>query len=499
MVSLKRNRSGLVLLGVVAIVAAVLFVGTMVSACNTPVYRYAMYNWRVSPYPIFYLYDGEEPEEDKKANKLIEELSMGEREIANVVLEKIDVSDPEKVKKLPGWEVIEKAWKSYDDGALPAHLVMTPWGGKVFAGRLDEKSVKALVESPARTRLGELLEEGNAAVMIFLPGEDKAENKRAEEALDELIARSNRNEIPVALDLSDPAMAGMTPPGESGEGEEAEDAEPKPPLLKIGKLKVDRSDPAELWFVRALMTIEPDLQEYVKEPMIFAGYGRGRAMEPYIGKGITPDNLVDVVAFLAGACSCMVKEQNPGADLLVKWDWESTADMMSANDPSLEPNPYGYQEFAPEASGGDESSEGMEEKPDAERATDETDTLAQADTTAPPESATVAMPESDTPESTEPEAEASSSSDGDEPEAESADASESDTTPPADDASGADADPVADAKSDSSTGPVGGAAPVTEDLDKSYAQRQTKRLILAFAAVAACLVVVTMVVMLRRG
>ncbi len=64
-------------------------------------------------------------------------------------------------------------------------------------------------------------------------------------------------------------------------------------------------------------------------------------MEPYIGKGITPDNLVEVVSFLAGACSCLVKEQNPGVDLLVKWDWEATADELAKNDPSLSSSPYG--------------------------------------------------------------------------------------------------------------------------------------------------------------
>ena len=456
----KQNRSKLVLLGVAAVGVAVLLGGAAGFACNTPVYRYAMYNWRVSPYPIFYLYNGEEPEEDKKVNKLIEELAMAEAEIANVVLEKIDVSDVEKVKDLPGWEVIEKAWKSYDNGAVPAHLVMTPRGGKVFAGRLDEKALKALVESPARTRLAELLRDGNAAVMMLLAGSDEAENKRAEEALDELIARSRRNEIPVAPDLSDPAMMGIMPPEEPGDGEDAEPMD-KPPLLKLAKLKIDRSDPAELWFVRSLMTIEPDLHEYVKEPMIFAGYGRGRAMEPYIGKGITPDNLVEVVAFLAGACSCMVKEQNPGVDLLVKWDWESTADLMAADDPSLDANPYGYQEFSAEGPVADESTQAMETEP----AADESDTLALAGSPAEPEAP----------------ADATSSADADGPVAESADQAEPETTP-------AVADTLKPAP-----------PAVAADADQSYAQRQTKRMIMAFAAVAACLVMVTLVVMLRRA
>ena len=486
--SLRLNRFRLTILGAFAVGVAVLLGGTLASACNTPVYRYAMYNWRVSPYPIFYLYDGEEPEEDKKTNKLIEELSMSETEIANVVLEKIDVSDAEKLDKLPGWEVIEKAWKSYDDGAVPAHLVMTPWGAKVFAGRLDEKSVKALAESPARTRFGELLNEGNATVMILLSGADEAENKLAEKALDELIAMSKRNEIPMAPDFSDPAMSGVMPPEEPGDGESAEDgdAAAKPPRLKVAKLKIDRSDPAELWFVRALMTIEPDLHEYAEEPMIFAGYGRGRAMEPYIGKGITPDNLVDVVAFLAGACSCQVKEQNPGADLLVKWDWEATADLVAADDPSLDPNPYGYQEFSAAAPATDESSEAMESEametgPATPAAEPQTDSLAAADPpTAPGPPADMAKP-----------------ADADGQIGESADKEDESATMPTEDDSVQD---VADADSPQpEPQPAASTKPAANDTDESYAEKQTRRLIMAFAAVAACLVIVTMVVMIRRA
>ena len=471
--SSKLNRFGMTVFGASAVVVAVLLGASVASACNTPVYRYAMYNWRVSPYPIFYLYNGEEPEADKKTNKLIEELSTSETEVANVVLEKIDVSDAEKLDKLPGWEVIEKAWKSYDDGAVPAHLVMTPWGAKVFAGRLDEKAVNALVESPARTRLGDLLNEGNAAVMIFLSGADEAENKRAEKALDELIATSQRGEIPMASDFSDPAAMGAMPSEEPAEGQDAEGTDPaaKPPGMKVAKLKIDRSDPAELWFVRTLMTIEPDLQEYAKEPMIFAGYGRGRAMEPYIGKGITPDNLVDVVAFLAGACSCMVKEQNPGADLLVKWDWEATADMMAADDPTLDPNPYGYQEFSAGAPATDEPSEAMETQPADPAAEPKTDTIAAAD---PP---TTPNPPADTTSSAEADGPVGESANQDEPATTSAEADAPQPAP----------QPAADAE------------PADNDARESYAQKQTNRLSLAFAAILACLAVVTLVVMLRRA
>ena len=54
-------------------------------------------------------------------------------------------------------------------------------------------------------------------------------------------------------------------------------------------------------------------------------YGRGRALPPYIGKGIVYDNLVEVADFITSACSCTVKDQNPGVDLLMSFDWDSAS------------------------------------------------------------------------------------------------------------------------------------------------------------------------------
>lgn len=315
--------------------------GSPLVACNTPVYRYAMYNWQTAPYIVFYFYEGEVAEEDKAVHAVLEKLTEEWPPEANVRVEPIDVSDEKKMEALP--EFVIEAWKSHDEGKLPAHVIFSPWRGDIYAGRLDTESVQKLIDSPARQKFGQLLEEGNATVMILLTCPDEEQNKKAEQALQKLCKLADAGEIPVELQLP--------PMGIPGEEEEEAADQPDPNKLGISVLKVDRNDPAEEFFVRMLMAVEEDLDEYADQPMIFAGYGRGRAMEPYIGKGITAENLVDVVAFLAGACSCMVKEQNPGADLLMKWNWDATADKMAENDPTLDYGPYspmGYGEYPAE-------------------------------------------------------------------------------------------------------------------------------------------------------
>jgi len=347
----------------VLIAGLVLLGASAAPACNTPVYRYAMYNWAPAPFFVFYFHHGETPAEDEKVNKLITDLAEGGPALANVVLEPIDVSAGE-LDKLP--KPVKEAWQALvDDGdegegaekAKTAHLVFSSWGAKLHAGRLDQATVRSLVDSPLRSKIGDLLEDGCAAVMVFLPGSNAEENKQAEKIAREVVARAAAGEIPVESGFLDASMFPMMPPAEGAEEDPAQETLSEEARiaaasrLKIGLVKVDRSDEAEKWLVRSLMAMEDDLEELTEHPMIFFSYGRGRAMPPYVGKGINAENLTAEIQFLASACSCFVKDQNPGADMLMHWDWEATADAMAAKDPTMYGGPLAYEEFSPDDSG----------------------------------------------------------------------------------------------------------------------------------------------------
>ena len=322
-------------------------------ACNTPVYRYAMYNWAPAPYYVFYFHHGEPAKEDEEVNRMITELGDAVPAAANVALEPVDLSQGQ-LDRLP--EPVKQAWQPHAESGEPMHIVFTSWGAELAADRLDAAAVGAMVDSPARTRLGELLGEGCAAVMLFVPGTDAAENQQAEKVARELIARARAGSIPGVYQLEAPDLSQWVPAAESPEGaaednDTTDDTTDASTGLELGLVKVARSDAAEHWLVRSLMAIEPDLDELSEQPMIFFAYGRGRVMPPYVGKGITPDNLAEEVAFLAGACSCMVKEQNPGVDLLLHRDWEATAEAMAAHDPSFYGGQFAYQEFTADEAG----------------------------------------------------------------------------------------------------------------------------------------------------
>jgi len=379
-------------LAAVGFVVAAVVAGTWAgpaAACSTPVYRYAMYNWPASPYYVFYFHHGQIPTADAELHTQIESLATDEKAPANLLLEKVDTGDEEALKRFPR-QVLE-AYEAWPDKEKPFHVVFSPWGIKFHSGSLDNEAIKAMVDSPARQKIGRLLQEGHLTVLVLLPGKDKAANEAAEKAAKKLIADLESGEIDLGPDPSEvldpydygyaqPPADEPTEPGDGPAGDEAEESsgeeQPAPKIdRKVALVKVTRDDPAEQWLVKALMQVEPDLDEYADEPMVFGIYGRGRALPPFVGKGITADNMVDLLFFLSGSCSCQIKEQNPGMDLPMAWDWDAAAEAIAATDPAYA-DPYGYgygyAEYPAEMSEEDSEEPPAEDEPEtSETAQDE--------------------------------------------------------------------------------------------------------------------------------
>ena len=57
--------------------------------------------------------------------------------------------------------------------------------------------------------------------------------------------------------------------------------------------------------------------------MLFPVFGRARALASMKGSTIDLDLIEETSRFLCGACSCQVKAQNPGFDLLAMAQWDS--------------------------------------------------------------------------------------------------------------------------------------------------------------------------------
>ncbi len=311
-------------------------------ACDTPVYRYALFHWTAAPYHVVHFKQGTPSASDGEIARLVGKLGEGEA-AANLVLDTFDPAH-DKIDEMP--EPVQAGWKAHKD-AKPAYLVLTPQGVEIFAGRLEAPMLRPMTDSPVRQKLCKQLDDGKAVVFLLVPGKDAAENRRARKAVEELVAQAGvtagaNGAAPVSRQAG---VGPVSPGGHAGQQAATEESSVPTTPVKLGLIEVSRSDPAEQWLIRAMMTVEPDLAGLVDQPMVFAVYGRARVLEPYVGKGITADNLSQLVDFVTGACSCQVKEANPGMDLPTTWNWDATAERMASKDSPLDPAAGGYTEI----------------------------------------------------------------------------------------------------------------------------------------------------------
>lgn len=314
----------------VAAAFGVLFLGTLAAyACNVPVFRYALEHWRADPYRITLFHEGPLSEAQQT---LIRPLEMQqERALANLTFRTVELSELDDADR--------ELLASQQDPQLPWLVVQYPASLRIhdpmWAGPLTEEAVTGWTTSPVRQELIRRLAEGQTAVWLLLESGD-AEKDNAAVALLETELKVLEKGLPL------PELSGAP------EDQLLADV---PLRVEFSVLRVPRSE-EEKALVAMLLHSEPDLPER-SDPMVFPVFGRGRALLPLVGAGITAENIHDSAIFLIGPCSCQVKELNPGFDLLLSDEWDrlisqevapqpiSTASVSIPDEPELVPIPSG--------------------------------------------------------------------------------------------------------------------------------------------------------------
>jgi hypothetical protein len=267
-----------------AVLPAIVLLGIAAGAyaCDTPVYAYTMQMWAPDAYRVFYFHDGAESPTDREVNLLLAEAAADPNREVNLRFESVGVGD------LSGSGPAATVWKRNSSRKLPCHVVVSPRGFEIASERLTASSAKALFRSPKRQKLAELLCEGKHGVMLMLLGPNGEENASAQ--------------ANVKAAAAEAAAGGAD----------------------MGYLEVRRDDPGEKWFVRQMLAVEDDLKD-LSAPMLFGVFGRGHIIEPFVGRGISHDNMLELAAFMGGPCSCEVKETAPGTDLLMACNWDQAS------------------------------------------------------------------------------------------------------------------------------------------------------------------------------
>jgi len=312
-------------------------------ACSVPVFRYALERWRVDPYEVYVFHRGPLSDAQAKAVEALRAAESAEQGDGVVSLTVVDVaSEPDAD--------VAKVWQAHASEPLPRVVARFPEAFGIpidaWAGPLGAESVAALLDSPARRQVARRLLENDSAVFVLLESGDRGADDAAARLLETELAR-----LQETLELPAPPGGVWDDPVYDSQGA---------PSLKIALsvVRVARTDPAERAFIEMLLGIEPDLKT-IREPMVFPLFGRGRALCALAGKGIEKRNIEEVCSFLAGPCSCIVKYENPGVDMLMRVDWDAALAGEASAIPEVRPPPLaGLAAFAPAAAdGGSEAAE----------------------------------------------------------------------------------------------------------------------------------------------
>lgn len=158
---------------------------------------------------------------------------------------------------------------------------------RLFSKYTDPAELRNLISSPVRDKVAAELKGGKLSVMLYLKTGIKEKDEKGIQALRKTLETSPFGQIIPVIELS-------------------------------------RSDITEKHFISMLLNVEADLKS-INEPMLFGIFGRFKALEPLVAVGITEENINLMIDFLTADCSCLIKDNLPGTDILYINKWDSPA------------------------------------------------------------------------------------------------------------------------------------------------------------------------------
>lgn len=268
--------------------------------CNVPVFRFALERWKPDNYQVLLLHRG--PLTAKHQELLASWESREELQPSNSQRRLIDLAQAAEPD-------VEKFSSLLAENAPPHLALLYPAALKIdepcWTAPLNEKTLQQLHDSPRRRELISRLIQGQTAVWLLVESGNGEQDKAAEALLTRELKRlENELKLPELTDAPEDQLLGG------------------PPLaIRFSILVIPRTDDEEV-LRQMLVNCEADIPART-EPLVYPVFGRGRSLLPMIGAGITADNIQEYAEFLVGACSCEIKEQNPGFDLLLAANWDA--------------------------------------------------------------------------------------------------------------------------------------------------------------------------------
>lgn len=302
----------------ISAIAIAITMASFAYACQVPVFRYALERWPADIYELVVLHDGPISAEHAAKIQSLRDSDRQSAASANCSVKVIDIAQTND-------KLLQSIWAAQGDADQAILVSLYPQSAQEVPDRLIQAvplgadPVKYLVDSPIRQEIAKRLVSGESAVWIFVPCGDAKQDKLALETLTRVVGENERSmELPEQEEIEDEAelLAQV-------------DIDLR---LDFSIVTLDRNDAKEQFLLKMLLASEPDLEE-LDQPMAFPVLGRGRVLYGLVGKGISELTIGLASRFIIGPCSCQVKNQNPGFDLLIASDWDKKIGKTKLSDP----------------------------------------------------------------------------------------------------------------------------------------------------------------------
>jgi hypothetical protein len=283
----------------------------VLDACQVPVFRYALERWAADSYGLAVFHNG-------PLSKEQQDIVAGVGYDVNLEVFTIDTGKMTAPQRIRFGEV--KVDKGQALARLYYPLESRQGDEALWEGALTRQALARIVDSPARRKIAKDILAGESAVWVILKSGDPKSDSRVEQDLNKhLKAISQWLEIP----------EGVAGPGElervaSGEVAMEDVLRSTIPLkISFSALSINKDDPDEAIFIKMLTAFVPDLiEEYPGQPLVFPVFGRGRTLDGIAEEMLSDDLMASAGSYICGACSCEVKRENPGIDLVMSVEWD---------------------------------------------------------------------------------------------------------------------------------------------------------------------------------
>ena len=292
-----------------AILLFVFIVAAAASACSVPVFRYALEKWEPSNYRLFIVLSGKPSAVDNELLALLKDRVAGRKTArANIMFETVDLSGEldEETRALleeakgrkPPYILVLFPSAEYEASALKTEEK------SAFICHFERQSLERIFSSPVRDELAKDLSGEVSVDWLLIESGNASADKEAFETLSLAIKKAEKSIV-----LPEPSEADYA------------EVRKAPSKVNFKIIQIRKNDPREVFLVSSLLGFSGIKLE--NGPAVFAVYGKGRAFMCLQGELLNTRNIISAAGYLCGPCSCQVKEQNPGIDLLLSADWES--------------------------------------------------------------------------------------------------------------------------------------------------------------------------------